>query len=70
MSQSDATWESVLTRLYRVELNPDALNPTNWVDRGLGDISPDAGTSTTRAVPLGGPDVQHYRIKAIKPLSP
>ena len=70
MSESDVTWESVLTRLYRVELNTSLSNSEGWTDSGLGDISPDAGTSTTRTMPLGGPNLQYYRVKAIRPLAP
>ena len=70
LSESDLTWESVLTRLYRVELTTNLVSAASWMDSGLGDISPDAGSQTTRTVPLGGPDQQQYRVKAIQPLSP
>jgi hypothetical protein len=70
MSEADVTWNSVATRLYRVELNTDPTNPSGWVDSGLGDQTPDAGTETTRTVPIGGPGVENYRVNAIQPLAP
>jgi hypothetical protein len=69
MSESDVTWNSEVTRLYRVELNTDLVSGI-FVDSGLGDVVPDAGSSTTRTAPLGGPGVQHYRANAIMPLAP
>lgn len=67
MSEADITWRSVSKRLYRVQLNND-LNQTNWVDSGLGVLSPDAGSETTRSVPLGGPTQQYYRVRSVRPL--
>jgi len=70
MGKADVTWNSVPTRLYRVEFNPDPTNPSGWIDSGLGDQAPDAGTETTRTVPIGGSDVENYRVNAIRPLAP
>lgn len=70
MSEGHVTWNSVPTRLYRVELNPDPTNPYGWVDSGLANQAPDAGTQTTRTVPIGGSDLENYRVNAIRPLVP
>jgi hypothetical protein len=67
-SETDISWSSVEKRLYRIELNTDLLQTTNWVDSGLGNQNPDAGTETTRTVPLGGPTQQFYRVRSIQPL--
>jgi len=66
--EADISWSSVAKRLYRVELNTDLTQPTNWVDSGLGNQNPDAGGETTRTVPLGGPTQQFYRVRSVQPL--
>lgn len=64
------TWESVLTRNYylqkRLSLNPASL----WFDSGLGLISPDAGSSTTRSITDTNFPMRFYRVQAVRPLSP
>lgn len=62
------TWESVLTRQYRIEKAVDLTTPS-WLDSGLGLISSD-GTSTTRNFPDTNAPMRFYRVQAVKPLSP
>lgn len=62
------TWNSVLTRQYRIYKSLD-LNLPLWLDSGLGLILPD-GTSTTRAFADTNAPRRYYRVQAIKPLSP
>jgi hypothetical protein len=70
MAQADVTWNSVATRLYRVELNNDLGNPAAWADSGSGDIAPSPGSTTTETVPIGGSDVETFRVNALRPLAP
>ena len=71
MNETDVTWDSVPTRLYRVEQNGDILNSGTWVDSGAGMVPPDPGTETTLTVPLGAPaGAQLFRVEAIPPLTP
>jgi hypothetical protein len=61
------TWSSVPTRLYYLEESP-SLNAPVWSDSGLGLISPDVGSSTTRTVNQSGA-TRFYRVRAVLPLS-
>lgn len=71
MNANDITWNSVPTRLYRVEQNGDILNPGAWADSGAGMVPPDPGTETTLTVPLGTPAAAQFnRVEAIPPLAP
>ena len=70
LGEAEIAWNSVPSRLYRVEVNGDLANPGAWVDSGLGDQTPDPGGSTVRAVPIGGPVQDQFRIDAIRPLAP
>ena len=63
------TWNSVPTRFYYIEKNLD-LATTNWVDSGLGLISPAAGSSTVDGFTDTNAPVRVYRVQAIKPLGP
>ena len=62
------TWDSVLTRQYRIEKTLE-LFPATWVDSGLGLIVPDGG-STTRNFADTSASMRFYRVQAVKPLSP
>ncbi len=64
----NVTWESVLTRQYRIEKSLSLTAPS-WLDSGLGVISAD-GTSTTRDFADTNAPIRFYRVQAIKPLSP
>ena len=63
------TWNSVPTRFYYIEKNL-SLATTNWVDSGLGLISPSLGSSTVGGFPDTNAPVRVYRVKAVLPLSP
>ena len=65
MPEVEITWDSVMTRLYRVEVSQ---HPMAWVDSGAGDISPDASGTNTHTVSRAS-GVDYYRVKAVKPLS-
>ena len=67
-SSATFTWNSVLTRQYRIQGTLD-LNTLLWFDSGLGLISPD-GATTTRVITDTNAPIRFYRVKAIKPLSP
>jgi len=62
------TWSSVPTRLYYIQKNLNLVT-TNWVDSGLGLISPD-GASTTRTFTNTSAPACFYRIHAVSPLAP
>jgi len=62
------TWDSVLTRQYRIQKTFDLAAPL-WIDSGLGLISPD-GPSTRRDFPDIGATNAFYRVQAVKPLTP
>jgi alpha-L-fucosidase len=47
------TWTSKPTRVYRTEQSA-GLDPSHWIDSGLGLIQPAAGIATTVTVPLAG----------------
>ena len=63
------TWNSVPTRFYYVQKNLN-LATTNWVDSGLGLISPALGSSTTDSFTDTNAPTRVYRVKAVLPLSP
>jgi hypothetical protein len=62
------TWNSVLTRQYRIQKTLDLSLPL-WLDSGLGLISPD-GPSTTRNFGDTNAPMRFYKVQAVKPLSP
>ena len=63
----NVTWNSVLTRQYRIQKTLGL--PPLWFDSGLGLISPD-GASTARAFADTNAPIRLYRVQAVKPLSP
>jgi hypothetical protein len=69
-SPANITWTSRPTRLYhiqkRTQLEPGFL----WSDIGLGLISPDAGSTTSRAFTDSPSPQRFFRVEAVKPLSP
>jgi len=62
------TWDSVLTRQYRIEKTSD-LVPAAWIDSSLGLIVP-VSASTTRNFTDTDAPVRFYRVRAVRPLSP
>ncbi len=63
----EITWTSVPTRLYRI-MGANAVTAISpWADIGLGLISPDAGTSTTRRFTSTN---RYFLIQVMTPLSP
>ena len=62
------TWNSVATRLYYVQKNPD-LATANWTDSGLGLITPSAGSSTTSGFTDTNAPARFYRVRAVLPLT-
>jgi hypothetical protein len=71
MGTSDTiTWTSRPTRQYHIQKRGD-LNPGfSWTDSGLGLISPDSGTTTTRMFTDSLSPQRFFRIDVVKPLSP
>jgi hypothetical protein len=63
------TWNSVPTRYYYILKTP-SLNSPDWVDSGLGLISPSAGSTTTADFTDTTEPVQFYRVEAVRPLTP
>lgn len=68
-NSASLTWESVPTRLYYIQKNPE-LASSNWMDSGLGLISPSAGLSTTAGFVDTNAPAQFYRVRVVLPLSP
>ena len=66
---ANVTWESVPTRLYYVQKNPD-LTTTNWTDSGMGLISPSGGSMTMAGVMDTNAPIRFYRVLAVRPLIP
>ena len=62
------TWSSQPTRLYYLQQSL-SLNAPEWVDCGLGLISPD-GSSTTRSFTGTNGPASFYRVEAVLPLAP
>ncbi len=63
------TWLSEPTRLYYLQKNTNVAS-TNWLDSGLGLISPSAGSSTTQSLTDTSFPERFYRVQAVLPLSP
>ena len=61
-------WASSPTRQYRVRGSTDVGAPQPWPDVGLGLITPDAGATTQRNVPVTPDPFRFFLIEAIKPL--
>lgn len=61
------TWTSTLARLYSIQTTLNLAAP-NWLDSGLGIISPD-GAVTARTLPQTNSSMRFYRIRAVIPLS-
>ena len=69
-TSSSITWTSTAARVYHLEVNPD-LNPANWsIEPALGIITPDPGSTTTRAVTAPVSARRFYRVRALRPLQP
>ena len=64
---ANVTWSSVPTRLYYVLGNTN-LTALNWLDSGLGLISPSAGTSTAAGFTSAAAPMRFYRVEAVLPL--
>jgi hypothetical protein len=62
-------WNSVPTRYYYIQ-KTTSLSPTNWVDSGLGLISPAPGSSTTNGFTDTDAPIRFYRVQAVRPLTP
>ena len=62
------TWNSVLTREYRIQKASDMDSPA-WIDSGLGIIAP-TGPSTSHL--FSDPSITNmfYRVQAFRPLAP
>jgi hypothetical protein len=68
-SPATMTWKSRPTREYQV-LKRTLVDTGTWTDVGLGLISPDAGTTTTRFFADSFSLERFFRVQAVKPLSP
>jgi hypothetical protein len=66
---SNITFSSTTARLYSIVYSADLTVPlTSWSDSGLGIFSPDAGTTTTRAVIEAAATKEFFRVKTMRPL--
>jgi hypothetical protein len=63
------TWNSVPTRYYYIYITP-SLSAPNWMDSGLGLVSPSAGSTTTAGFTGANAPMQFYRVQAVRPLMP
>lgn len=63
------TWESVPTRVYLIQKDGN-LATNNWVDSGLGLISPSAGSSSTAGFTDTKASDRFYRVEVVTPLAP
>jgi hypothetical protein len=64
---ANVTWSSVPTRLYYIQGNTN-LTTLNWLDCGLGLISPSAGASTAAGFTGAAASMRFYRVEALLPL--
>jgi len=64
----NVTWNSVLTRQYRIQKTLSLTTPL-WFDSGLDLIVP-TGVSTTRNFADTNAPLRFYRVQAMKPLAP
>jgi hypothetical protein len=63
------TWDSVPTRYYFIEKTA-GLSAPNWLDSGLGLVSPSTGSSTTASFTNITAPMQFCRVQAVRPLMP
>lgn len=64
------TFTSRPSRLYEVQERTTLYTAPLWSDSGLGLISPDAGSTTTRAFSDSASQTRFFRVEALRPLSP
>lgn len=57
------------TRFYEVQKRTTLEQGAPWSDSGLGRITPDSGTTTTRSF-TDAASTRFFRVEAVKPLSP
>jgi hypothetical protein len=63
------TWDSVPTRYYYILKTPSLSSP-DWVDSGLGLVSPSAESTTTAGFTDTNAPMRFYRVEAVRPLTP
>jgi hypothetical protein len=63
------TWNSVPMRYYTIQKTPGLSSP-DWVDSGLGLVSPSAGSTTTAGFTNTNAPMRFYRVEAVRPLTP
>ncbi len=63
------TWTSTPTRYYLIQKTPN-LNTPNWVDSGLGLISPSGDPATMTSLNDTNAPTRFYRVQAVRPLLP
>ena len=68
-TNAELTWDSVPTRYYYILKTPSLSSP-DWVDSGLGLVSPSAGSTTTSGFTDTNAPVRFYRVQAVRPLTP
>jgi hypothetical protein len=68
-TNASLTWSSVPTRLYYI-LKTTSLTTPNWVDSGLGEISPSPGSTTTMGFGENNAAMRFFRVQAVLPLAP
>src|SRR5205823_568781 len=67
-TSSNVTFTSTTGRLYTIEVNGNITQPLNWMDSGLGQFVPAAGTSTMKTVTQAGAMKNFFRVKTMRPL--
>lgn len=67
---STITFSSRPTRFYQVQKRTALEQGALWADSGLGRITPDSGTTTTRSFSDAASSTRFFRVEATRPLSP
>jgi hypothetical protein len=68
-TSANLTWNSVPTRYYYILKTPSLSSP-DWMDSGLGLVSPSAGSTTTAGFTDTTEPTRFYRVQAVRPLTP
>jgi hypothetical protein len=68
-TSASLTWNSVPTRFYYVQ-KTTSLSAPNWLDSGLGIITPSNGTTTTAGFSDTILPARFYHVAAVRPLMP
>jgi len=68
-TSANLTWQSVPTRFYYVQ-KTTSLSTPNWLDSGVGLVTPSNGSTTTTNFLDTTAPMRFYRVEAVRPLMP